>query len=443
MTEKEPLTIVVDPSGKDKIPEVKTPELDATYHHWNKRSRVKWTITLFFGILIVYSARTSMSICAPAIGKELGWNKQISGMALSAFFCGYITTNILGGYLADRVGGEIVIYYTAIGWAFMTLMIPALSHTHYLFESATVSVLLARFMTGVCQGVFFPSVTSILTKHVAVTERSFVYSFAYSGSSVGTIITGFVGSIMIESFGWTSVFHSVGIAAFVWIFFWRYLYRQYKKDHITEKPSIVKPKEPVPWLRLAKSPSVWALFVAYFCGGMCFYNLLSWTPVYFHDAFPESKGWVFNVVPWLVNFIVANASGYLANKLLSGGTSLTFVRKLYCSIQMFGVAVFALLLNTVETFRQALFVMSIIIGLQAFSNCSTMLNSQDLAPKHAGALHGVMNCCGAISGFVGVYLTGYILETTNRWSAVFQLQAVMSFIAFVVFLIFGSGERVV
>lgn len=46
--------------------------------HWNDRGRKKWTILLFFGCLLVYATRTSVSICAVPMGKELGWDKQLS-----------------------------------------------------------------------------------------------------------------------------------------------------------------------------------------------------------------------------------------------------------------------------------------------------------------------------------------------------------------------------
>lgn len=47
------------------------------------------------------------------------------------------------------------------------------------------------------------------------------------------------------------------------------------------------------------------------------------------------------------------------------------------------------------------------------------------------------------SGFMGVYLAGYILETTNSWVAVFQTTAAINMFGCVVFLVFGSGNAIV
>ena len=432
---------IVDDILKPPNCECLIPLESRTEHHWSKNDKLRWTVTFFFGSMLVYSVRVSMSISAPAIGKELGWNKQISGMALSAFFCGYVLTNVLGGYLADRIGGQIVIFYTALGWGMLTLMLPYFARTESIIHSGTAAVLFTRFLTGVCQGVFFPSLTSMLTKHVAVAERGFILGFTNSGCAIGTTATGFLGSLIVEHFNWAYLFMVVGIFTLLWTIWLKYLMSLTAAPIITKDDA--KPKEPVPWIKLASHTPFWALLVAYFTNSYCFYNLLSWTPLYFHDAFPESKGWVFNVVPWVVTFVLAIISGYYADKLIVSGSSLTFVRKLFAALMFLGTGVFSLMLNSVETFKQALFIMSLNIGVNAFGSCSVIINPTDLAPRHSGALHGFMNSCGAFAGFIGVYLTGYILETTGKWSSVFMLTSGSAFIGFISYQLFGSGERIV
>lgn len=420
---------------------------DKNTQHWSTREKFRWTLTLFAGSMIVYAVRVSMSISAPAIGKELGWNKQISGMALSAFFCGYVLTNVLGGSLSDRIGGQIVICYTSFGWGALTLMLPYLARTESVIHSGTIALLLTRFLTGVCQGVFFPSITAILTKHVSVSERGSIWGLINSGTAIGTTATGFLGSLIVEHWNWAYLFLIIGVMAMGWTVWLRHMMTtsssRDSQPTLTLDPTTVKPKEPTPWLKLVVQPPFWALLVAYVMQSYCFYNLLSWAPIYFHDAFPESKGWVFNVVPWVVSFVWNIGCGYASDVMVKTGSSTTFVRKLFAALMFLGTAVFSLMLNSVETFKQALFVMSLNVGVQAFSSCSTTINATDLAPRHAGALHGFMNSAGAFAGFVGVYVTGHILETTGQWSSVFALTSASAFVGFLSYQIFGSGERIV
>eukprot|EP00794_Sanderia_malayensis_P006156 gene6156-6863_t len=437
-----------DPAAKDKDSvNLALGQENLSFNHWNQKTRVKWTILLFIGCVLVYSVRTSMSIAVTSISNELGWNKQVSGMVLSSFFAGYVTTNILGGYLADRFLGERIMFYGAVLWATMNTIVPIVAKYADVFHmSNTAAVIAARFLTGVGQGMHFPSMTSIVTRRNTVVERSVVWGFAISGSAVGTVFSGFAGSFLIDQFGWPSLFLVTGIMTLLWLVIFKgFVTSTLVREEIIKRKSLKSTSQPdkVPWLLLFSKIPTWALLVVYFCNNFCFYNLLSWLPVYFHEMFPRSKGWVFNVVPWMSSFVTAIFAGLLSRKLLSYKFSVTFVRKLCTSIALFGAATFLLLLDSVETFEQALFLMTVILGVMSFSNVGPVQNAQDLAPKHAGSLYGVMNTAGALAGIVGVYVSGYLLETIGKWSAVFHLSSAGCFIGGVVFLLFGTGERIV
>jgi ACS family sodium-dependent inorganic phosphate cotransporter-like MFS transporter 9 len=72
-----------------------------------------------------------------------------------------------------------------------------------------------------------------------------------------------------------------------------------------------------------------------------------------------------------------------------------------------------------------------------------MVNPQDLAPKHAGSVFGVMNTIGALPGFIGVKIAGYILETTKSWTIVFNQTAILCFMGYFLYVLFGTGKKIV
>ena len=53
--------------------------------------------------------RSNMSIAIVPLQDELQFDQKTKGLILSSFFYGYILTQVIGGYLALRFGGRIVL----------------------------------------------------------------------------------------------------------------------------------------------------------------------------------------------------------------------------------------------------------------------------------------------------------------------------------------------
>ena len=100
-----------------------------------------------------------------------------------------------------------------------------------------------------------------------------------------------------------------------------------------------------------------ACIVCHFCQNNCFFILLSWLPTYFHDNFPGSKSWIFNVVPWLLMVPGIAFASYVVNKLLVRGYSVGTARKI----------AEAICLGT-ET------ICLVSIGIRTSSNCDPTIN---------------------------------------------------------------------
>ena len=63
----------------------------------------------FLSIFICYIDRVNISVAIIPMAEELGWSPQTQGTVLSSFFLGYLLLQIVGGRLADRFGGKIVL----------------------------------------------------------------------------------------------------------------------------------------------------------------------------------------------------------------------------------------------------------------------------------------------------------------------------------------------
>ncbi|XP_062609999.1 voltage-gated purine nucleotide uniporter SLC17A9-like [Saccostrea cucullata] len=422
--------------------------------YWTRAERKQWASGLFIGCAVLYACRTVTPLCVSAMAKEMGWDKTQSGSVLSSFFWGYTMTQFLGGYLADKIGGDVILPIVAVFWSMITFWTPQLVNLSTDKNLTIQIIVVSRVFLGMFQGFHYPSFSSIMSRKVSDQERSFTYSFICSGSHFGTLLCGSIGSILLESFGWQSVFYFVGLCSILWMLCMRYLIIERHRRKYLQPPTLTvsdntvlaekfPEKKSVPWLMLFVKPAFWSLLVGHFCENNAFYILLSWLPTYFHENFPDAKGWVFNVVPWVVTMLSSIFGGWLADYMLSKGWSVTFVRKFIESIALCGTATALVLLSYTSTYGSALVLMAIAVMCCGFHNSGILVNPQDIAPTHAGSVFGIMNMAGAVPGFVGVYLAGHVLEATKSWGAVFNQTAGVCMFGWLVFMIFGTGKRIV
>ncbi|XP_062247169.1 voltage-gated purine nucleotide uniporter SLC17A9-like [Platichthys flesus] len=412
---------------------------------WPRVLAQKWTLMLFVGSCLLYCARMAMPICAVSMATAFKWSKIESGLVLGGFFWGYCFTQILGGHASDRVGGERVLFISTGLWALITALTPLLAQ----LSSHTLALMtLARILMGLLQGVFFPSLASICSQRVVEADRGFLMSTMHSGSYLGTLLAGGMGSIMLDQYGWPSMFYSIGFLSSLWAFL---VWQCFLKGEVIPKPleAQYRRSHQTKWnlshmLRLFKKPPVWSMFFAHMCAASTSNTLLSWLPTYFKESFPDAADWAYNVIPWLVAIPSALSGAYISDILINQGYSRSSVRKIMQFCAMGGSSVFVLLLTgeAFTSFTSALIFVSVAVGLSTFTSCGVSVNVQDLTPSCAGAFFGFMNMLGAFMGVVLVSLSGYLIEVTLSWASVFSLISLVNITGLVVFLLFGDARRV-
>jgi len=76
------------------------------------------------------------------------------GTVLSAFFWGYATTQVIGGYLSDRCGAKVVMIAAMVGWSLLTIITPVVTRTCCVGSRRGVlhMFVIIRILTGCFQG---------------------------------------------------------------------------------------------------------------------------------------------------------------------------------------------------------------------------------------------------------------------------------------------------
>ncbi|XP_061760041.1 voltage-gated purine nucleotide uniporter SLC17A9-like isoform X4 [Nerophis ophidion] len=294
---------------------------------WPRAVARKWMLVLFVGTCLLYCARMTMPVCAVSMAATFHWSKIDTGLALGGFFWGYSCTQILGGHASDKIGGERVLIFSAASWAVITAATPFLAH----LGSHTLTLMtMARALMGLVQGVFVPSLASLIAQRAAEGENGFLMSIIQSGSSLGILMAGGLGSLMLDLYSWESAFYAVGFLSGLWaLVVWQVLLKgkSYPKQKQRKNGSHSRSFSMSYFLSLLRKPCVWAMVFAHLCTCGTSYILLSWMPTYFSEEYPHAAVWVYNVFPWLAAIPAALWGGYVSDSLISRGYSVVFVRK--------------------------------------------------------------------------------------------------------------------
>ena len=203
-------------------------------------------------------------------------------------------TQIPGGILAERYGGKIV-FGTGIALTTLCcLLTPLAAH------GGVGTMIAIRILTGLSEGVTYPTANSMISKWVPSVERTRLGAFVLAGTQFGTVISlplsGWLCSIdWID--GWPLAFYVPGIVGVLWLIGWFTLVHDNPQVHPTiaqdEKLFILsttgastkrKSAKETPWLSIFGSVHFWAILVAHFGHNWGFTMLLTELPSYMNEV---------------------------------------------------------------------------------------------------------------------------------------------------------------
>ena len=396
---------------------------------------------------ICYIDRVNISIAIIPMAEEFGWDQATKGLIMSSFFVGYLLTQIVGGWLADRFGGKTVLGFGVLFWSAFTIITPAAAF------AGLPLLLLSRVGMGLGEAVTFPSIYSLFSRWLPVTERTRAIGLNASAIPLGTVFALVLTPVIVLSLGWEWAFYLFGAVGVVWFALWHRLAATEPDDHprvSAEELSLIRSghaldsvTQPPPIRAMLRSKAVWAIIVSHFCSNWSGYVLISWLPLYFVQGLGVdfSAVGVVTMIPAVASFLFLNVAGMITDKMIAAGHDLTFVRKLMQTIGFGGGAVVLAVVGYFESVGWAIALMSVGNMLGAFSLGGWGSNHMDIAPRHAGVSMGITNTAGTLPGIIGVFVSGLILQWTGSWILVFQVAAAINVIGLVFYLLFARTEK--
>lgn len=391
-------------------------------------------------MVICYADRSNMSTAILPMAQTFGWDKAYQGVVLSAFFGGYAATQILGGQLADRFGGKMVLTGGVALWSLFTIATPAAA------AAGTASLLAARVCLGVGEGVAFPAIHSLVARNVPSEHQSTAVALITAASYGGTALAFGLAPLIISNVGWEWVFYLFGGSAALWLPFWLPLSvannidngagpveeREARSSTSASSPAGSDSKainaSGVGFNALMRCRPVWAICLTQYAQSYGMYGLLTWLPSFFNDVYHIQLADLgsYTLLPYLVQGGMGAAAGVIADRLIARGLPVRKVRVGLQVVGMLGPAACLLLAVSPAVGASPQLASQLItlgLGLSALTLGGVSVNHLDIAPAHAGAVFGAGNTAATLAGLVAVPATGLVLQQTGSWPLVFGIIA--------------------
>lgn len=409
---------------------------------WPKRLDV--ALLSFLAVVIAYCDRVNLSVAAPTILKEYGWDTAQMGWAFTAFFIGYTGFMIPAGRLTDWVGPRRMFAFNMLWWSLFTALTP--------LPGSLLPLVAVRILMGMGESGLYPAMNSMLVRWFPQQEYSRATGFCWSGGYAGSIVGFPLASAILGMWGWKTIFYLFGVLGLLWLPLWWFGVKDRPEDSravsadelaaIHGARPALQPVVAVPWGRLLRLPPLWAVWILHFSSNWFAYLMITWLPTYLSTerGLSLANTAFGSAFPFVCAMIGTNIFGAAIDRL-SRHSDPTRVRKWF--LLPYAVSALALLaVPAVSSAAMAIAVLSVAMFLLTSATPVYASSSLDLAPRYAGTVVGMQNAFANLAGVLAPVVVGYMVKALG-WSSAFWLTAAVSLAGITAYWIFGRSERLV
>jgi len=223
------------------------------------------TLSMLLVSLISYIDRNTLALLAPTILRETGLSGEQYGYIISAFSVAYMFGNPVWGVVLDRFGIRWGMLAAVSVWTFASA-----SHA---FATGFLSFAAARALLGFGEGATFPGGLRTVVLTLPADLRSRGIAVAYSGGSLGAIVTPILITPVALTYGWRGAFWFTGVVGCCWIAWWWWV-----SKGLSASPASLNPA--IPW----RDPRLRAFLSAYSLGALPLAFVLYGASIYLSQA---------------------------------------------------------------------------------------------------------------------------------------------------------------
>jgi ACS family glucarate transporter-like MFS transporter len=391
---------------------------------------------LFLNLFINFMHRINLSVAAPAIAKDFGWDAGKMGLLFSSYQWTYCLLLLPWGWMSDRIGTRWVNGLSVTIWSTAGMLTGA--------ATSFASMLATRLALGGAEAASFPTSGKVVRQWFPARERGLATAIFNAGTFAGPAFSAPLVAWLLLKEGWRVSFIITGAAGYVWVLLWLKFFRppadcswlpEDERNYIlAETDSQAKAAAPPQGtlLRLIGRRTMWGLFLIQGCCAYTMLLFLFWLPSYLVQSRHMSltKASWFTSVPYVVAVFLGLLIGKLSDSVLTHEQVRQGKRRalLIVFILLSGVV---LLTNMVV--NEYLLLLLISISLTCISGALSLniALTNDLVwnPDIVGIAVSFLMLGGNIFGSLVPIATGYIVKWTGSFDIAFYLAGFLLFVA--------------
>jgi ACS family hexuronate transporter-like MFS transporter len=325
------------------------------------------------------------------------------GYIATAFFIGYMLSNLVSGFVIDKLGTRLGYSLCMAFWTTASLL-HALARLPFHFG-------ICRFLLGIGEAGNWPAAIKLTSEWFPPEERSTAIGIFNSGAAMGAIVAPPLIAFLGMNYGWQTTFVVIGILGYLWVAGFWFTYYTPERSIKESRARIIPP------VKLIKTRFVSWFTLSKFFMDPIWYFITFWIGRYLVDVHGWGLGKIarFAMFPFIVSDLGNILGGMFTQFIIKKGMPVPKARKV--AVGIFGsLLALSLLLGpfVMSSPASALIVLSLSgFGYAAYT-ANTMAFPGDVVPQSATAsVWGLASVGAGLGGALFQSLSGITIKNLS------------------------------
>ena len=371
--------------------------------------------------VLSYVCRNAVGVVESTLRKDLALTEFESGVFMSAFFWTYALMQVPAGEFARRQGTKRALTVFALGWSLATAGI-GLSGT-------LVLLIVSQLVMGVAQAGIFPASCDSVRHWMPLSERTAACGIVAAGMQIGAIIAAGLTGVVMQQWGWRSVFLVFALPGPYWVLLFSRSFRD-RPQAETEPPDESEDvAEGSANSETPRSEAFVILLVLLCCqqvaraAGYMFFA--SWFPSFLQKTRGidvKESGYLQGVV-MAATLIGSLMGGGLTDWIWRRTKSIRMSRCLMGGVSLATCSALTAVAHTVNETFSAITLLAAGAFFAALAGPCAIAATIDIGGKHTAVVFGTMNMCGNLAAAACPAIVGKLFTESENWNVVLLIFA--------------------